>query len=160
MARRLLTRDDLDFETCCFVCDPANGRGLGVSFFVDGDARRVVAEYSPAAEHEGAPGIVHGGVLGAILDDAMAWAVHSLTPSFGLTQLAEIEFLRAVRAGATYGVAAWIEELDAEQAVVAAELRNPKDRVCTTMRGEFSLVSREEAVRIFARRSEDGGGGS
>lgn len=161
MALRPLTRDDFEFETCCYVCDPANGQGLGVAFFVDEDASRVVADYRPVAEHTGAPGIVHGGVLGAVLDDAMAWAVNTLTDSFGLTQRAETEFLRSVRTGSTYAVAAWVEEVDEGRAVAVAELRDHRDRVCATMRGQFSLVTREEAARIFARRPEaapDGGG--
>ena len=160
MARRPLTRDDLDFGTCCFVCDPENAGGLHVPFFVEEGEERVVADYVPAPGHEGAPQIVHGGVLGAILDDAMAWAVNTLTESFGLTQRAEIEFLRAVRAGSTYAIAAWIEEADAQRAVVAAELRDQKARLCTTMRGQFSLVSREEATRIFARRPTDASKGT
>ncbi len=152
MAQRRLSRDDLDFETCCYVCDAGNASGLHISYFLDEEARRVVADYRPQPTHEGAPGAVHGGVLGAVLDDAMAWAVNTLTGSFGLTRRAEIEFSRIVRAGRRYAVTAWIEETGEGRATTAAEMRDAQGRVCSSMRGQFALISREEARALFARR--------
>ena len=156
MPRRRLGRDDLDFETCCFVCDPANERGLGVAFFLDEEAGRVTAAWTPEAAHEGAPGIVHGGAVGAVLDDAMAWAVTMLTGALGLTRRAELEFAHAVRAGEGHAVAAWIEDRSEGRATAAAELRDASDRLCAASRGEFVLIPREQARERFARARGDG----
>lgn len=158
MARRLLTRDDLAIDTCCFVCDPANEGGLHIEFFLDEEAHRVLAEYTPAPTHEGAPGVIHGGVLGAILDDAMAWAVNVLSGSFGLTRSAEIEYSRIVRAGEQYSVTAWISEIGQRRAATTAELRDSEDRLCCGTRAEFALISHEDAKLAFERRHGAGGG--
>ncbi len=157
MTRRRLTRDDLAVETRCYVCDPANAEGLRVAFFLDEEAGRVQADYTPAAAHAGAPGVTHGGVLGAILDDAMAWAVNALSGSFGLTRRGEIEYTRIVRPGESYSVAAWIAELDGNRAAAVAELRDAEGRLCCATRGEFSLVSTAEAKALFARGAGTGG---
>lgn len=151
MPSRRLGRADLDFETCCFVCDPANERGLGVAFYLDEGAGRVTAAWTPEAAHEGAPGIVHGGAVGAVLDDAMAWAVNALTDAVGLTRRAEVEFERAVRAGERHAVAARVEERAEGRAVAVAELRDASGRRCAASRGEFALIPREEALARFAR---------
>ena len=149
--RRPLTSNNFDFQTNCFVCNPSNTRGLHVAFFLEEEEQRVVAEYQPLVEHEGAPGIVHGGVLGAILDDAMAWAVNTLTNGFGLTQRAESEFLHPVRTGSTYMLSAQIKDSDSALAIAVAELRDTQGRLCTTMQAQFSLLSRKEAKRIFTQ---------
>lgn len=158
MPRRRLTRDDLSVETCCFVCDPANEAGLHIAYYLEEDVGRVVAEYTPSGAHEGAPGVVHGGVVGAILDDAMAWAVNVLSGSFGLTRRGEVEYSRIVRPEQPYIVTAWISEIAQRRAATTAELRDAEDRICCASKAEFSLISHEEAQAAFARRDDTGGG--
>lgn len=62
------------FESNCFVCEAANPAGLGVEFFADTDDDAVVADFSLDQRFSGAPSYVHGGVVLAVLDEAMAWA--------------------------------------------------------------------------------------
>ena len=158
MTPRRLTRSDISIETCCYVCDPENEGGLQIAFFLDEETARVTADYTPLAAHEGAPGVVHGGVLGAILDDAMAWAVNTLSGSFGLTRRSEIDFSRIVRGGKRYSVIAWISEIGKGRAATIAELRDDGDRICCSTRAEFALISHEEARLAFERRGGGGGG--
>ncbi|MDR7420753.1 MAG: PaaI family thioesterase [Armatimonadota bacterium] len=54
----------------CFVCGRTNPIGLHVTFTARGD--RVVGEFTPTDLHVGFSGIVHGGILAAVLDDALA----------------------------------------------------------------------------------------
>jgi uncharacterized protein (TIGR00369 family) len=54
----------------CFVCSQTNPIGLHVRFAVDG--RRVTGEFTPSDLHVGFTGVVHGGILAAVLDDALA----------------------------------------------------------------------------------------
>lgn len=54
----------------CFVCGVGNPIGLHVHFARAGD--RVVGEFTPGDLHVGFAGVVHGGILAAVLDDAMA----------------------------------------------------------------------------------------
>ena len=158
MTRRPLTRDDLAVETCCFVCDPANEEGLHVAFELDEEAGHVVAGYTPSTWHEGAPDVIHGGVIAAILDDAMAWAVNVLSGSFGLTRRGEIEYSRIVRPGEPYTVTAWISEIGKGRAATVAELRDAEDHVCCRTKAEFALISHEQAKLAFERRAAAGGG--
>ena len=158
MTRRPLTRDDLAIETCCFVCDPANADGLHVAFELDEEAGHVIAEYTPTTAHEGAPHVIHGGVLGAVLDDAMAWAVNVLSGSFGLTRRGEVEYSRIVRPDERYTVTAWISEIGKDRAATVAELRDAEDHLCCTARAEFALISHEQAKLAFERRAAAGGG--
>lgn len=57
----------------CFGCGTDNPEGLGLSFENDTDG--VSAGFTPRAEHQSYKGIVHGGIIGAVLDEAMGYAL-------------------------------------------------------------------------------------
>jgi len=62
----------------CYVCGTKNPVGLGVLFHIDAQERTISAQFTPSPEHQGFEGIVHGGVLSALLDEAMAKLAFSL----------------------------------------------------------------------------------
>jgi uncharacterized protein (TIGR00369 family) len=57
-------------EQRCFVCGKNNGIGLHLTFRLEEDV--TYSEFVPQPDHQGYDGIVHGGILAALLDDAMA----------------------------------------------------------------------------------------
>lgn len=63
----------------CYVCGKKNPGGLGVDFATNSELRTISAKFTPLDIHQGYEGIVHGGILSALLDEAMA----KLTVSLG-----------------------------------------------------------------------------
>ncbi len=55
----------------CFVCGRNNPVGLYMQFYDDGDLE-VFSEYTVPAHYQSYPGIVHGGVVAAMLDEVVA----------------------------------------------------------------------------------------
>jgi acyl-coenzyme A thioesterase PaaI-like protein len=53
----------------CFVCGQENPHGLRVSFFDDGE--KVWTDFTPADHHQGWPGVLHGGIVSALLDETI-----------------------------------------------------------------------------------------
>ncbi len=53
----------------CFVCGTRNVHGLGAEFFDDGVS--VWTELTPAEHHQGWPGVLHGGITSAVLDETI-----------------------------------------------------------------------------------------
>ena len=64
----------------CFVCGKDNPNGLGVHFEINTEQRSISAKFTPTEHHQGYEGIVHGGILSTLLDEAMA----KLTVSLGI----------------------------------------------------------------------------
>jgi acyl-coenzyme A thioesterase PaaI-like protein len=69
--------DDYDLQNVsarehpnCVVCSQDNPQGLGVRFEVLADGS-VQGDFACQGAYEGYPGIIHGGVLSALLDGAM-----------------------------------------------------------------------------------------
>ncbi|OGO20872.1 MAG: hypothetical protein A2144_12955 [Chloroflexi bacterium RBG_16_50_9] len=56
-------------KNLCFGCGQHNPVGLKLSFTKDGDTLRT--EFTPAGIYQGWPGLVHGGILAFLLDEAM-----------------------------------------------------------------------------------------
>ncbi len=56
----------------CFVCGKDNPAGLSVAFEINASSRTITAVFTPSDMHQGYEGIVHGGILSALLDEAMA----------------------------------------------------------------------------------------
>lgn len=64
-------------QSICFGCGPANSKGLRIKSFVEGE--EVVADWVPEEHHHAFPGMVNGGILGALLDCHSNWcAAHAL----------------------------------------------------------------------------------
>ncbi len=57
----------------CFVCGMSNPYGLALSFYEDREGQ-VVAELEVPDHYEGFPGVVHGGILASLLDEAASRA--------------------------------------------------------------------------------------
>jgi uncharacterized protein (TIGR00369 family) len=56
----------------CFVCGQKNPIGLKLNFTREG--KEVKAEFTPGKLHQGWSGVVHGGIISSILDEAMSYA--------------------------------------------------------------------------------------
>jgi uncharacterized protein (TIGR00369 family) len=64
----------------CYVCGKENSAGLRVNFEINKELRVISAKFTPTDDHQGYEGIVHGGILSALLDEAMG----KLTVSLGI----------------------------------------------------------------------------
>ncbi|TET16694.1 MAG: PaaI family thioesterase [Dehalococcoidia bacterium] len=58
----------------CFGCGRNNPCGLKLKFEWDGKKAR--AEFTPNKFHQGLAGIIHGGIITTILDEAMGYATY------------------------------------------------------------------------------------
>ena len=58
-------------NSICFGCGPKNDKGLQIKSFADG--LEVTAEFKPEPHHEAFPGMVNGGIIGALLDCHSNW---------------------------------------------------------------------------------------
>jgi acyl-coenzyme A thioesterase PaaI-like protein len=54
----------------CFVCGRKNTHGLHMQFYDDGQDK-VVSDYTVCEPFQGYPGLVHGGILSAMLDEVV-----------------------------------------------------------------------------------------
>jgi acyl-coenzyme A thioesterase PaaI-like protein len=129
----------------CFGCGPANAKGLHVRSFPLGEI--VVAEWRPEPHHEAFPGVLNGGIIGALLDCHCNWtaAWHLMNragverPPCTVTADYAIVLKRPTPTDGAIRLEARIESATDTRAVVVGELI-AGGKVCATCRGSFVAV--------------------
>ncbi len=117
----------------CVICDnnASNPRSLKLCLFWDETNRQVRIPCEADESWCGYDKVVHGGIVAALLDEAMAWAVRQHTGDWAFTAECSLRFKQPVRAGKAYTVIGGVSAagkrkitaygcvLDAEGAVAA-----------------------------------------
>lgn len=94
----------------CFGCGAENPRALGVSVKVG--ARTASFSHTPESWAQGGFGVLHGGYLGAVLDEAMASAAGVWAEAFVVTSRLEVRFMRPLLVERElHGTISWDGEL-------------------------------------------------
>ena len=84
----------------CFVCGLENSYGLQLAFY-ETAAGEVAAEYTVPERYQGFPGVVHGGVVAAMLDEAAGRAAMTGEEGrFMVTARLEVSYRQPVPVGA------------------------------------------------------------
>jgi len=137
--------DQMDGD--CFGCGSENPYGLGMRFYHREGVLR--SELEVPGHLCGWGSLVHGGILSTILDEVMSWtAIHLLSP-YILTRDMSVRYWRPVFIQTPLTTYGWIKEQGKRRkAVVAAEIRNSEDLVCTSAEGTYALFSAEQFERM------------
>lgn len=108
----------------CFVCGLENEHGLGMVFHNAGPGR-VQARYTVPQRFEGFPGVVHGGIIASMLDEAVGRVVMTEDPNhFLVTAKLELRYRAPVPLG--------------EELLITGELQEKRRRF-TRARGQITL---------------------
>ena len=84
----------------CFVCGVENPLGLQLRFY-DSEPGQVAAEYTLHENYQGYPGVAHGGVVAAMLDEAAGRSLMGdmVTPRFMFTARLNVRYRKNVPVG-------------------------------------------------------------
>lgn len=148
MTLRRLDNAAWGFATNCFVCEPANARGLGIPFFLDDEAGVVTAELTLGDEFSGVPRYIHGGVVLAVLDEAMAWAAIAVAERFAVVHQTATTFDRPVRVGRPYRVTASVQSVTESAVTARAEVVEAAGdgRRCAAAHARLVVMTAAEAA--------------
>jgi acyl-coenzyme A thioesterase PaaI-like protein len=83
----------------CFVCGIENPVGLHLNFY-ETDSGEVIVNFTAPEQYQSYPGILHGGIVAAILDETAGRAnMHGNPPRFMFTAKLEIHYRKNVPIG-------------------------------------------------------------
>ncbi len=124
----------------CFVCGLQNPAGLKLAFYEDPEAGQVRAEFVVPDEYQGYPGVVHGGIIAAVLDEVSGRAVliRGSEEDLMATLKITIRYRRPTPTGTLLTAVGWVERMGGMGARVAGEIRLPDGTV--TAECESALV--------------------
>ena len=154
MALIRLHNDDWGYESNCFVCEQRNAAGLRVPFFHDTERGVVTAPIELGSAHSGAPTLLHGGIVLALLDEAMAWACIAVARRWAVTTETHARFERAVRVDTAYDVTAEILSVDETEIHAAARVDDSRGRLRTSAAATFTILGEAQMTRLAGRENE------
>lgn len=132
-------------HNACFGCGPANEKGLRIRSFPDGDGLR--AEWRAEEHHEAFPGMLNGGILGALLDCHSNWTAAwtlmrragSEGPPCTVTANFAVKLHRPTPSDATLELFASPTEVEGDRAKISATI-HADGQLCASCEGLFVAV--------------------
>jgi len=135
---------DLDPEGRCFGCGQANPHGLRLRF------RRVApgvveGEYTAAEHQAGAPGVVHGGIQAALLDETLGFAAHAARdpegPDFAIVTVEfSLRYRRPAPTGRPLRLRGRLLRSDDRDFWLAGEIEDEAGRVLTEAEARWRRI--------------------
>jgi len=132
----------------CFGCGRDNP--IGVALPLEWDGGKVRAIFSPKREYAGFEGVIHGGIVCTLLDEAMWWAIAAQDRKCTVTADMTIKFHRPVTTQGTYTVEGWVKDKPRSQVfVAAARVMDEEGRVCAQSEARFVALPDREWQRFL-----------
>ena len=134
-------------QSICFGCGPSNSKGLRIRSFENIDQNGLVAQWLPQSHHEAFPGVLNGGIIGALLDCHSNWtaawvlmnAQKASHPPCTVTAEFSVKLLRPTSSQSEVTLEAKSVETLSDRVTVEATLSS-QGKVCATCRGTFVAV--------------------
>jgi len=115
----------------CFLCGRQNDIGLKMTWYNDYEAQQIWSELVVPEGFNGYPGVVHGGIVAALLDETSGRALMLNGEHDGLflTTKLEVKYHLPTPTGQILRVIGWVIRRNSRFARVGAEIRLPDGKV-------------------------------
>ena len=135
----------------CFGCSQTNAHGLQLRFTQTGHSS-VEGRYTAPEHYCGAPGVIHGGMQAALLDEAIGFAMHAMHASDGelgedeagwqrvVTMEFDLRYRRPVPVGVEIGLRAEILGQRGKDYYAVAEITGDDDEVLTSATAKWRRI--------------------
>ena len=94
-------------EDYCFACGPENPIGLHLDFHMEG--KRFTTRKTLPSEYQGYSGIVHGGIVTTMLDEAMGGYLYHELGERAVTARLDVRYRNPAPVGEELVIAGWEE---------------------------------------------------
>mgnify|MGYP005831486879 FL=1 len=132
----------------CIICGNrhVNGATLGLKFVTDQEGVQV--ECVPTELYSGYKGVVHGGILCALLDETMGWSVAVARKKYFITGELQVRFLRPVPIGMRITVRGRPVAHHERYSVAQGEIIGPDGKVHAEGTGKFYVMRADKAKKV------------
>jgi acyl-coenzyme A thioesterase PaaI-like protein len=139
----------------CFVCGMQNPIGLKIIF--EGDGKCVWANFIAKEEHQGYPGVLHGGITFALLDEVIGRAAMELDDSspWMMTARAEMRYRQPVPLGEELTLVGEITRVRSRAVEGHGELRLPDGSVAVEATAMYVKVPQSLADQMKDRMEDE-----
>ena len=142
----------------CLICGSIHPTSLKAQFYRDGD--KVIATCTPRKCHAGYAGIIHGGLQGSLLDEALGRIVTSITHKLVFTGTLETRYKKPLPVDTNIIIEAWMNPEHRHPALyweASGEIWNAEKTILyTTAKGKFFKIPDDQFHNIFSTFALEG----
>jgi len=135
----------------CFICGIQNPIGLKLFFYEQEDGS-ITAEFTARDEHQGYPGVLHGGIACALLDEIISRAsLAAGREQWMLTARLELRYAKVVPIGRPLTIVGRIEKFSRHGMTGRGEIRLPDGTLAVEATGLYVALppAQRETVRAL-----------
>jgi acyl-coenzyme A thioesterase PaaI-like protein len=133
----------------CFACDPRNRLGLRMKFYADDEKGEVFTKLRLEEHLSGFPGILHGGIQCALVDEVAFWAMFDKLKKIGVTMRVEMDFVKKVDNPGALEIRGRIEQIRDRRVTVKVNIYDGQNNLATRSRVTYFIPKREMLYRIM-----------
>ena len=129
----------------CFGCGSSNPIGLRLTHRLEGD--HLVTEFVPGEDHQGWPGIAHGGIIATLLYEVL----ENLPYHLGLVTMMksmETRFRRPAKTGKSLIARSWLVDQSDRNMTVSASLRGEDGELIAEGDAVLVVLSQRQKERL------------
>ena len=148
----------------CFLCGRDNDSGLKMKWYNNYDLNQVEANITIPEHFNGYPGIAHGGIVAAILDETSGRSI-MLDGDFDnlfITLRLNVTYRKPTPTDVSLKVIGWVEKKGQRKMEVAAKMLLPDDTICAECQavvikpaGEISKCWEDEKKHWYVEQEND-----
>lgn len=121
----------------CLVCGRENPHGLHLHLHVEPASGVVSVQFLPGPTHIGFQGVVHGGVLATVLDEAMVWAATWAGKRFCLCGELTVRFRQPAAIGQLLTIEARVESARSRIVLTTGVVRDTSGGIVAESSGKY-----------------------
>jgi uncharacterized protein (TIGR00369 family) len=133
-------------DNVCFGCGGANAAGMKLEFEADTETGRVTGRFKLAKEYQGSMGMLHGGIIALLLDEAMG-KVCKLSDARAVTAELSVRYLKPIPVDKEIVVEAFQVKREGRQLYHEGEIRSADGVVLAKGTGRFVAIDRSRSEK-------------
>ncbi|MBN1487820.1 MAG: PaaI family thioesterase [Anaerolineae bacterium] len=139
----------------CFVCGRENPVGLRLHFYEDLEKEQVIAPVIIPDTYQGYPGITHGGIVAAILDETSGRAImiNAESTPFWVTAKLELHYHKPTPTETPLTAVGWVVKRRRRVAEVAGEIRTADGEVTASVKA-IMVYPHEETLKDWKQEQQ------
>ncbi|NIP29298.1 MAG: hypothetical protein GTN99_01105 [Candidatus Dadabacteria bacterium] len=135
----------------CFACDPSNKMGLRMKFFADDKTGEVFTRINLQKHFEGFPGILHGGIQCALMDEVAFWAMFDKLKKIGLTANIDLDYKKKVETLKEIEIRGKVGEIKNRRVVVDVKILNEDGNETASSRVTYLIPNRRTLYNLMGK---------
>ena len=137
----------------CFACHPNNNHGLRLQFYADDDKQEVFTRIKPEQHFNGFPGILHGGIQCALIDEVAYWTMFDSIKKIGLTAKIDLNYLKPVPMDTELLITGKINTVQKRRATVETTIKDQQGAIYTIAKVLYFLPNKKALFKVFGEEN-------